>query len=150
MRIIRSGADFESLVEVRWEELEKLGQDADVKQYRAIVEPALQAQIADTVFEQFARYVFINRIKLSVMSPLETGNQELLSKNPTNATQDEVEKFLDSHKSATLDRFLDLAEQALAASSASMRKDPAALAGPTAILKGMEVDLADLCIGRRS
>jgi hypothetical protein len=130
-------------------ELERLKQNTDVKRYLAIAEPMRQAKVADGVSQQFSRYVLIARIKLSSLSPLETGNEELLGKNPSSATEDALVKFVTRSKSAALNRFLDLSDQAAAASAASIRKDQVALAGPSAIFKGMEADLAELCIGSR-
>jgi hypothetical protein len=131
-------------------ELEQLKQDPDVKQYLAISEPARQATLLDMIVENFSRYVLINRIKLAQLAPLATGNQELLSKNPTDAVQDALDKFVESRKSAALDRFLDLSDQAVEVFKGSIRKDEAvALGGPHAFFKGVEADLAELCIGKR-
>jgi len=130
-------------------ELERLKQNAQVKRYLAIAEPARQAKLLDTIFEQFDRYVLISRIKLTGVSPLGTGNEELLGRDPTDATEDALDKFIASSKSAALKRFLDLSDQAAAASAASIKKEQAVLAGPHTFFKGVEADLAELCIGYR-
>jgi hypothetical protein len=130
-------------------ELKQLEQDADVKQYTAISAPAQQARLLDTIIENFSRYVLISRIKLTFASPLETGNAELLGKNPTGATEDALDEFVASRKSAALNRFLDLSDQATAALEASFDKKRAATASPHLFFAGVEADLAELCIGRR-
>ncbi len=125
-------------------ELDRLKQNADVKRYLAISAPARQAKLLDTIFED-------RRIKLTAIHPLSTGNEELLSKNPTDATEEAIDKFMAGKKSAALNRFLDLSDQAAAASVASAKKDQViALGGPHNLFKGVEADLAELCIGRRS
>jgi hypothetical protein len=131
-------------------ELERLKQNPDVKKYLAIAEPMRQARMIDGIFEQFARYVLIARIKLAFASPLETGNQDILSKNPSDATEQALIKYVESKKSPALDRFLDLSDQAAAASRASIRTDMAASLGPSMLFKGLDADLAGLCIGLRS
>ena len=135
------------------DELNRLKQNADVKRYLAIYEPERQAKVLDLIFENFERYVLIHRIRLTQVHPLRTGNQELLSKNPIDATEKAVDKFLASKKSAALDRYLDLSDHvqaAVAASTASMTKDQSAkFLRVLDFFKGVEVDLAELCIGTR-
>jgi hypothetical protein len=130
-------------------ELERLRHDADVKRYMAISAPARQARMIDVVMENFSRYMLINRIKIRFMSAAETGNPELKSKDPTEATEDALEKFVAKSKSAALKRFLDLSDQATAAMNASIDKEQARKTMPHNFLKGIETDLAELCIGRR-
>jgi hypothetical protein len=132
-------------------ELGRLKQNADVKRYLATAAPARQAKLLDAIFEQFDRHVLISRIKLTAVSPLATGNEELLGKNPTDATEEALHKFVASRKSAALKRFLDLSDQAVAASTTTIRKDQIlALGGAHQLFRGVETDLAELCIGRRS
>jgi hypothetical protein len=61
----------------------------------------------------------------------------MLAKNPRAATEDALVKYVTRSKSVALQRFLDLSDQAAAASAASIKKDPLALAGPTAIFRGI-------------
>ena len=135
------------------DELNRLKRNADVKRYLAIYEPERQAKVLDLIFENFERYVLIHRIRLTQVHPLRTGNQELLSKNPTDATEKAVDKFLASKKSAALDRFLDLSDHvqaAIAASAGSMAKDQSAkFLRVLDLFNGVETDLAELCIGTR-
>lgn len=131
-------------------ELDRLKQNADVKRYLAISAPAQQAIVLDHIFEHFERYVLIRRIGLTAVHPIRTGDKELPSKNPTDATQEAAAKFVASRRSAALDRFLDLSDQNAEAFAASMRKDQAiALGGGWQLFKGVETDLAELCIGPR-
>jgi hypothetical protein len=125
-----------------------LEQDADVKQYLAISAPAHQAKLLDLIVENFSRYVLISRIELT-FAPLETGNSELLSKNPTDATEDALDKFVADRKSAALDRYLDLSDESAVALKASIDKKRAVMVSPHNFFEGVEADLADICIGRR-
>ena len=135
------------------DELNRLKQNANVKRYLAIYEPERQAKVLDFIFENFDLYVMIHRIRLTLVHPLRTGNQELLSKNPTDATEKAVDKFLASKKSAALDRFLALSDEVqagIAASAASMAKDQSAkFLRVLDLFNGVETDLAELCIGTR-
>ena len=126
-------------------ELEKLKQNADVKKYLAITAPARQVKMLDPIIENFSRYLLVYRVKLRFVSPLETGDT---SNDPTDAVEKAAEKFIASRKSKALDRYLDLVEQAAPALTASIKKDEALAAGaPVKLFKGVEADLAELCIG---
>src|SRR5262249_44782285 len=120
------------------------------KRYLAIAEPARQANLLETTLENFERYVLIRRIKLTPVHPLATGNVQLEAKNPTEATEKALEKFTAGRKSAALERYLGLSDQAAAALKASMNKDKViASGGAPTLFKGVEADLADLCISYR-
>jgi hypothetical protein len=128
------------------DELERLKQDADVKQYLAMAEPMRQAKLLNAIFAQFDRYVLLKRIKLASVSPAATGNDELLSKDPTDATEDALDKFVADRKSSPLDRFLDLSDQSSEALAASIMQGPVLRAGPGTFFGGVETDLEELCI----
>jgi len=130
-------------------ELAKLQADSTVKRYVAVAQPVRQARILDTMFEQFDRYVLIRRIKLAPVSPLGSGNEALLNKNPGEATEEKLDKFIAASKSTALKRYLALAEQDAAARAASIRKDLPQLSMPVAFFGGVETDLAELCIPGR-
>src|SRR5581483_6499163 len=101
-------------------ELERLKQNADVERYLALAAPMRQAQLLDAIVDQFSRYLLIARIKLAQISPLATGNEELLAKDPSGASEDALVKYVARSKSAAVQRFLDLSDQAAAASAASI------------------------------
>ena len=116
----------------------------------AISAPARQVKLIDVMTENFARYMLINKVKLRFMSALETGNPDLVSKDPTQTTEASVDKFVASRKSPALDRYLDLSDQANAAMTASMDKEKVKTTAPHKLLDGIEADLAELCIGKRT
>jgi hypothetical protein len=129
-------------------ELKRLQANADVKRYLAIDRPRRLAFVLDYVFEQFGRYVLINRIKLGQVSPFATGNETLLRANPTEKAEADLEKFLYTNKSAQVRRYLELNEQATAALTASLNTDQVRNnLGPTTLFRGAEKDLAQLCVG---
>jgi hypothetical protein len=130
-------------------ELERLKQDAAVKRYLTLVQPMRLAKVIDSIFEQFERYVLISKIKLAAVFPLATGNAKLLSRSPIEATEKKLDKLFATAKSAALDRYLELSEQASAATKAAMKKDKIPPLGPLAFFKGVETDLAEICIGAK-
>src|SRR5215207_673269 len=73
-------------------ELKRLRNDADVKRILELERPIRLANIADSIFEQFDRHLLVQRIQLTAVSPLGTANEALLKLNPTEATEEKVEK----------------------------------------------------------
>jgi len=130
-------------------ELAKLEADGTVKRYLAIARPIRQTKLLDTMFEQFDRHVLITRVKLAPVSPLASGNAALLDKDPSDAAEEKLGKFIAGNKSAALKRYLTLAEQEAAARTAATKKDPPTQPVPTVFFGGVETDLEALCISRR-
>jgi hypothetical protein len=127
-------------------EQESLKSNADVKRYLAMEEPLRQARILDLIFEHFDRHNLISRVKLRPVSPLGTGNEALLRLNPSEATEDALEKFVVKNRSKPLKRFLELSEQSAATQSAAIKKSQTIPPLPDTFFKGVESDLAELCI----
>jgi hypothetical protein len=130
-------------------ELAKLEADGTVKRYLAIAQPIRQTKLLDAMFEQFDRHVLITRIKLAPVSPLASGNAALLDKDPSDAAEAKLGKFIAGNKSAALKRYLALAEQEAAARTAATKKEPPAQPVATVFFGGLEADLEQLCISRR-
>ncbi|PIT00145.1 hypothetical protein TSA1_04725 [Bradyrhizobium nitroreducens] len=127
-------------------ERERLERNADVKRFLAIEQPMRQAKVLDLVFEHFDRYVLISGIKLGAVSPVATGNKELLDRNPIGATEDALERFVAKSKSSALKRFLELSEQAAFAQRAATGRITSPPPLPHTYFRGVEDDLAALCI----
>ncbi|MCA1514772.1 hypothetical protein [Bradyrhizobium sp. NBAIM01] len=127
-------------------ELESLKSNPDVKRYLAMEEPIRQAKILDLIFEHFDRYNVIARVKLGGVYPLQTGNEALLRLNPTDATEERLETFARKSRSKALKRFLQLSDQEAIAQSAAIRKASSPAPFPHTFFKGVETDLAELCI----
>jgi hypothetical protein len=127
-------------------ELVRLKDDADVKRYREIERPIRLTALLDVVFEQFDHYATIARIKIAPISPLASGDDALLSKDPTEASEKELKEFAATHQSPALKRFLKLSEDAADATSAAIKTDQMPTAGPQAFFQGVETDLAELCV----
>jgi hypothetical protein len=123
----------------------------------ALDRPARLAKLGDTIIEQFDRYVLIRRIKLDPVSPVARGETELIKDNPTEAmrvspaqaTEAAVQRYLDQHRSARIDRYLDLFDAVEAATPKGFSTQAALKLGPTAYFAGVERDHAELCIGGR-
>jgi hypothetical protein len=127
-------------------ELARLKEDADVKRYREIERPIRLTAVLDLVFEQFDHYATVARIKIDPVSPLASGDDALLNKDPTEASEKELKEFTASHQSQALKRFLKLSEDAADATSAAIRTDQLPNVGPQAFFHGVETDLAELCV----
>ncbi|UPK26951.1 hypothetical protein [Bradyrhizobium sp. 195] len=128
-------------------ELESLKGNADVKRYLAMEEPLRQAKILDLIFEHFDRYNLTSRVKLGAVSAPATGNEALLRLNPIEPTEEKLDEFAGKSRSKALKRFLQLSEEAGAAQAAAIKKiasPPPPL--PHTFFKGVENDLAELCI----
>jgi hypothetical protein len=128
-------------------ELAQLRNDADVKRSLALERPIQLAEIVNSVFEQFDRYVLIKRIKLTAVTPSATGNTKLLELDPTEAAEKKYSQFNRTSTSSALKKFLKLSQQSLIASTAATNTDDLAKASPSAFFGGVEADLAELCIG---
>jgi hypothetical protein len=130
-------------------ELRRLEANADVKRYLSTERPRRLAYVLDYIFEQFSRYVLINRIKFGQVSPIATGNETLLRANPTEKVEADLEQFLKTNKSAQVRRYVELNEQSAAALAASLNTDQVRNSlGPTTFFRGAEKDLAELCVGK--
>jgi hypothetical protein len=130
-------------------ELSAMWKQPELKRYLQIERPLRLTKVLDFVFEQFDRYALIKRIMIASVSPISSGNEQLLRANPAEAGEEALEKFTATNKSARMKRFLALSEQSVAAIQAATNKDLALRMGPNAFYRGIEVDLGELCIGSR-
>jgi hypothetical protein len=128
-------------------ELKRLEANADVKRYLAIERPRRLALVLDYVFEMFSRHVLISRIKMGQVSPIATGNEDLLKKNPTEKVEADLEQFLKANKSPQVTRYVELSEQSAAAMAASLNTDQVRNSfSPGSLFRGIDNDLAALCV----
>jgi hypothetical protein len=131
-------------------EMEQLRKSPDVQRYIALERPMRLAKVLDYVTDQFRRYLLVQRIKFGPFHPLETGNEELLRINPTEATEQALERFVAAKKkSRPLNRFLDLAEATDEALVKALNPEFTRNWGPASIYRGVEADIAEICIGPR-
>jgi hypothetical protein len=129
-------------------ELVRLRENEDVKRYLAIERPWRLAKVADFILEQFDRYALLARLKLTPVSPLASGNADLMDQNPADSIEEALDAFRDKNKSDALERYLALEEASGKAVSAALKPE-AARAGPATFFRGIEDDLAALCIVKR-
>jgi hypothetical protein len=130
-------------------ELKALRAQPQIKRYLEIEQPIRLAKVLDFIFEQFDRYVLLNRIKIAPVSPAASGNIDVLRANPTEAAEEALDDFIETNKSPQIERFLALSEQATEATQVAIKKEQAVQAGPGTFYQGIELDLAELCIGSR-
>ena len=127
-------------------ELAQLSNDADVKRYRELERPIRLTAVLDTVFEQFDHYAENARIKIAPVSPLASGNDALLNKDPTEASEKALKDFVATHRSPGLQRYLKLSENAADATTAAVNADQAEKTGPATFFQGIEAELAEICV----
>jgi hypothetical protein len=127
-------------------ELAQLANDADVRRYRELERPIRLTAVLDAVFEQFDRYVESARIKIAPVSPLASGNDTLLGKDPTEASEKAMKDFVATHQAPPLQKYLKLSEDAADATTAAVNTDQAEKIGPATFFQGIETDLAELCV----
>ena len=130
-------------------ELKGLREQPQIKRYLDIEQPIRLAKVLDFIFEQFDRYVLLNKIKIAPVSPTASGNIDVLRANPTEAAEEALDDFIETNKSPQIERFLALSEQASEATQGAIKKEQAVRAGPGTFYRGIELDLAELCIGSR-
>jgi hypothetical protein len=130
-------------------ELKGLREQPQIKRYLDIEQPIRLAKVLDFIFEQFDRYVLLNKIKIAPVSPAASGNTDVLRANPTEAAEEALDDFIETNKSSQIERFLALSEQASEATQGAIKKEQAVRAGPGTFYRGIELDLAELCIGSR-
>jgi hypothetical protein len=130
-------------------ELKGLREQPQIKRYLDIEQPIRLAKVLDFIFEQFDRYVLLSRIKIAPVSPAASGNIDVLRANPTEAAEEALDDFIETNKSAQIERFLALSEQATEATQGAIKKEQAVRAGPGTFYRGIELELAELCIGLR-
>jgi hypothetical protein len=126
-------------------ELARLKDDADVKRYREIERPIRLTAALDSVFEQFDRYALTAKIKIAPVSPL-AGGSDALDKDPTEASERELKEFTAAHPSPALKRFQELSEDAADAMTAAIGAEQAEKAEPATFFRGVEQDLAEICV----
>jgi hypothetical protein len=129
-------------------ELIELRNDADVKRYLILERPAL-AKVLDFVVENFERYALITRINLRSFSGISTGNDELLRANPIEESEEAIERFVAANTSPRFKRFVELSEITAPAIMDAFNREFALMWGPTTFYRGVENDLAELCVIRR-
>jgi hypothetical protein len=150
METARSYVDFEAYEKsFPSTELKGLREQQQIKRYLDIEQPIRQAKTLDFIFEQFDRYVLLNQIKIAPVSPAASGNIDVLRANPTEAAEETLDDFIETNKSPQIERFLALSEQATEATQGAIKKEQAVRAGPGTFYQGIELDLAELCIGLR-
>jgi hypothetical protein len=112
-------------------ELKGLREQPQIKRYLEIEQPIRLAKVLDFIFEQFDRYVLLNRIKIAPVSPAASGNDDVLRANPTEAAAEALDDFIETNKSPQIERFLALSEQATEATHAGGHQERQGCSGGT-------------------
>lgn len=130
-------------------EIMRLRDDPGVKRYLEIERPLRLARVLGFIIENFDRYVLITRIKLDSIAPVSNGKDELLRADPTEAIEETLEKFVNENQSPRFKRFYQLSEIAAEALLDTMDRDLVLTWGPATFFRGVEIDLAELCVVKR-
>ena len=131
-------------------EIVKLREHPDIRQYLAIERSVRLARALDAAVENFDRYVLILRIPLKPISPFATGtgNEALAGADPTDQSEAELERFRRERNSRQVDRFHQLSRATYLAFGKALNTEKGRAWGPVALYKGIENELAELCIVR--
>lgn len=152
-------------------ELGALRKNPRVQTYTKTERPIRLAKVLDFVVEQFDRYVLLNRIQLKPISPLATGNVQLLAANPSEASEEapgrskarrtprQVQPRQGQPRQVQpsqvqpgqvqprqVQRYVALSEASGAAIMSAFDREAAAVWGPKTFYSGVEDDLAEVCI----
>ena len=133
-------------------EFDRILQHKDVRKLEALNRPIKLAALTDTVFEQFDRYLLLQRIKLYPASPLARGesDNEVTRANPSAAAQAAMEQFIAKKASPrVMDRYFQLMDAHLAANGKGVRKEGLGKLTAAQFFAGADQDLAEICIGKR-
>jgi hypothetical protein len=131
-------------------EIEQLRKSPDVQRYLAMERPARAAKALDFTIEQFERYLLVQRFKLIHFHPARTANGALMRLNPIEATEQALDRFVMQRKSRPLNRFLELSETADEAWVKAIDPEFAKNWGSWTFYRGVETDLAEICIMPRA
>jgi hypothetical protein len=127
-------------------ELERLRSDVDVKRLIELSQPMAAAGVVNQVTENIDRVALLSRFKFKrQLSPISTGNQELLDADPSEKSLDEMNKFMQESKSEALKRYLEVM-QAVSDATLASSNDRALLMGPLQFMPGLKEELIALCI----
>jgi len=129
--------------------LMQLRNDPVVQRYLALERPLRLVRVLNFVIEQFDRYVLITGIKLDSISPLSNGKDELLRADPSEMIEEALEKFVSDNPSPEFRQFYRLSELASELMPEAIDTDFALRTGPATFFRGVESDLAELCIVTR-
>lgn len=127
-------------------ELERLTRHPDVRRLLEIVRPAWLATVTTLFSENFDRYNLITRGTFPRLSP--HGNESLAAQDPTDAAMEEARKFTESRDSPELRRFVELSIISREAKRTSENRSKAMASGPADWFRGVDKDLAALCVSR--
>jgi hypothetical protein len=131
-------------------EIARLRNDPEVQKALNLDRPRHLAGVANRVADNFDRFALLNRIKLSrQLSPLATGDDRLLNADPSDASEEAVERFVAQSKSKQLAKYMALTTMAQEALVAAGDMPKLLMIGPTQMFRGAEKELADLCISAR-
>ena len=129
--------------------LMQLRNDPVVQRYLVLERPLRLVRVLNFVIEQFDRYVLLNRIGLDSISPLSNGKDELLRADPSEAIEEALEKFVSDNPSPQFRQFYRLSELAGELMPQAIDMNFLQNVGPMAFYRGVETELAELCVGKR-
>jgi hypothetical protein len=133
-------------------EFEKLLQHPDARRLETLGRPIKLAELTDKVFEQFDRYLLIQRIKLYPASPVARGESDnaVTRADPSPAAQAAMERFVAKKGSPrVVGRYLELMDAQVEANRNGLRKGGLGKLTAAQFFAGADQDLAELCVGKR-
>ena len=129
-------------------EIQSLRKHPDVKRYLGLQRPLRLARLLDHVVEQFDRYAILFRIKIAPVSPITTGNADLLRADPTEQAESALAAFVEANKSPEVRRYRELSAEVSAAMTAAIDANYVRYMNFGTIYPEMGKELAVLCVGQ--
>jgi cytochrome c551/c552 len=126
--------------------LARLARDEDVKTLMEIVQPARLAIVDNFMFENFDRYHLLKRRKFPPVSAFSDGNEALAEQDPTEDARRTGVRYIERHDTPELRRFVALSAVSQRAIRASFDPVKMRAAGPMEWFRGIDKDLAALCM----
>jgi len=123
----------------------RLRRDPDVRRLQEISEPERLAELADKISETLDRNAVLANLRLTKMvSPLSTGY--LIDRSPAEKSAIAQERFLESNKSPSLKRWMELQEALVHAIEEAQDRESFLKMGPGQMMPDAVRDLAALCV----
>ena len=127
----------------------QLRNDPVVQRFLVMERQLRLVRVLNFVIEQFDRYVLLNRIDLDSISPLSNGKDELLRADPSEAIEGALEKFVSDNPSPEFRQFYRLSELASELLPQALDTNFVLSVGPMTFYRGVETELAELCVVKR-
>jgi hypothetical protein len=131
------------------DEIARLRSTPEVAEFNKLSAPARFVNTAEHILEGFETYFLIHRFRFAPISPLATGDDRLVKMSEE--AEKSIEPLLAGKRTAALARYLELSEIiGEEYAKAFDRQGMLRFNGPSSFFRGVEAELAELCLPGRS